>query len=97
MRTINIVNEVFEEMEVDDIIEEMDGESDKDQQLSNDSDCINDCSENLTEISERIVDNLQISALTLSGAACLYTAHIVLCGFCSFFANKVTGVALLHF
>jgi len=37
---MNITNEVFEEMEVDDIIEEMDGESsDEDQPLS-DSGCI---------------------------------------------------------
>jgi len=42
---INIVNEVFEEMEVDDIIEEMDGKSsDEDQPLS-DNDGISDCSE----------------------------------------------------
>jgi len=35
---MNIVNEVFEEMEVDNIIEEMDGESsDEDQPLSDDS------------------------------------------------------------
>jgi len=41
----------------------MGGESsDKDQSLP-DSDCISDCSINLIKISEKIVDNSQISAL----------------------------------
>jgi len=49
---INIVNEVFEEMEVNDIIEEIGGESsDVDHVLFTDSDCISDCSDDLTEIS----------------------------------------------
>jgi len=62
---MNIVNEVLEEMEVDDIIEEIDGESsDKDQPLSDDSGCISDCNENFTKISEKIVDNSQINALS---------------------------------
>jgi len=39
---MNIVNEIYDEIEVDDIIEEMDGESDEDHPLSNDSDCISD-------------------------------------------------------
>jgi len=61
---MNIVNEVFEEMEVDDIIEEMDGvSSDEDHVLSVDSDCMSDCSEDLTEISEKIGTNSQINAL----------------------------------
>jgi len=39
MRTLKIVDEAFEEMEVDDIIEEMGGElSDEDQTLSDDND-----------------------------------------------------------
>jgi len=42
---MNIVNEIFEEIEVDDIIEEMGGESDKDHPLSDDSDCISGCRE----------------------------------------------------
>jgi len=62
---MNIANKVFEEMEVDDLIEEMDGESsDEDQPLSDDSGCISDCSEDFTEISEKIVDNSQINALS---------------------------------
>jgi len=62
---MKIVNEVFEEMEVDDIIEEMDGESsDEDQPLSDDSGCLSDCSEDFTKISEKIVDNSQINALS---------------------------------
>jgi len=62
---VNIINEVFEEMEVDDIIEEMDGESsDENQPSSDDSGCISDCSEDFTKISEKIVDNSQINALS---------------------------------
>jgi len=58
-----IVDEVFEEMEVDDIIEEIgDESSDEDYVLSADSDCINDCND-LTEISQKIVTNSQINAL----------------------------------
>jgi len=61
---MNIVNEVLEEMEVDDIIEEMSGESsDEDHALFVDSDCISDCSDDLKEISEKIVTNSQINAL----------------------------------
>jgi len=62
---VNIINEVFEEMEVDDIIEEMDGESsDENQPSSDDSGCISDCSEDFTKISEKIVGNSQINALS---------------------------------
>jgi len=61
---VNIVDEVFEEMEVDDIIEEIGNESsDEDYVLFTDSDCISDCSDNLTEISQKIVINSQINAL----------------------------------
>jgi len=61
---VNIVIEVFEEMEVDDIIEKMgDKSSDGDHALSTDSDCINDCSDDLTEISQKIVTNSLINAL----------------------------------
>jgi len=70
---MNIVNEVFEEMEAD-IIEEMDGESSnnkhKNQLLSDESDCISDCSEDFTKISEKIVDNSQISALSVRTKQC---------------------------
>jgi len=59
---MNIVNEVFEEMEVDDIFEEM-GESNEDHPLSDDSDCISDCSVNLTKINTKIIDNSQINTL----------------------------------
>jgi len=46
---MNIVDEVFEEIIVDNIIEEKGGESsDEDQALFDDNDCISDCSENLT-------------------------------------------------
>jgi len=52
-------------MEVDDIIEQMDGESsDEDQLISDDSDCTSDCSEDFTEIIEKVVDNSQINALS---------------------------------
>jgi len=52
---MNIVNEIFEEIEVDDIIQEMGGESDEDH-LSDDSDCISDCSNNLTKAKHKIND-----------------------------------------
>jgi len=43
---MNVVDDVFEEMDVYDSIEEMGGESDEDGPLSDDSDCISeDCSE----------------------------------------------------
>jgi len=49
---VNIVDEVFEEIEVDDIIEEIgDESSNEDHVLSADSDCISDCSDDLAEIS----------------------------------------------
>jgi len=66
---VNIVNEVFEEMEVDDLIEEIEeigdesDESDEDHVLSADSDCISDCSDDLTEISRKVVTNSQLNAL----------------------------------
>jgi len=67
---MNIVNEVFEEMEVDNVIEEMGGESDEDESLSDDSDCISDYSEDFTKINEKIIHNSQISALNGSTKQC---------------------------
>jgi len=66
---VNIVDEVFEEMEIDDLIEEIEeignesDESDDDHVLSTDSDCISDCSDDLTEISRKVVTNSQLNAL----------------------------------
>jgi len=60
---VNIVDEVFEEMEVDDLIEEIGDESDENHVLSADSDCISDCSDDLTEISRKVVTNSQLNAL----------------------------------
>jgi len=55
--------EVFEEMEVN-VIEEMGSKSsDEDHPLSDDSDCISDCSENFTKISKKIIDNSQIKCV----------------------------------
>jgi len=51
---MNIVDDVFEEMDIDNIIEEMGGESDEDGP-SNDSDCISDCSEDFTQFDEKIL------------------------------------------
>jgi len=67
---MNIVNEIFEEDQIDDTIEEMGDESDEDKPLSNDSDCISDCSEDFTEISEKIIDGSQISALSENTKQC---------------------------
>jgi len=66
---MNIVNEIFEEIEVDDIIEEMGDESDEDHTFSDDSDCISDCSDNLTKINKKIIDNSQINALNTKQCA----------------------------
>jgi len=64
-------SEVFEEM--DDIIKEMGSESsDEDQTLSNDSDCISDCNEDLTEISEKIIANSQINTLNVCMKCTIY-------------------------
>jgi len=61
---MNIVDEVFEEMEVDDIIEEMGSELlDEDHLLFDNSDCISDYSESFTKINKKIMDNSQINAL----------------------------------
>jgi len=59
---MNILDEV--EMEVDNIIEEV-GEdlSDEEHVLSADSDCVSDCSDNLTEVSRKIVTNAELNAL----------------------------------
>jgi len=52
---MNIVNEVFDSES-----------SDEDQSLFNNSDCISDCRENFIKISEKIVNNSQISALNIT-------------------------------
>jgi len=57
---INIVDNVFEEMNVDNIIEKIGGESDKDGPLFNDGDCISDCSEDFTQFDEKILDSSQM-------------------------------------
>jgi len=67
---MNIVDDVFEEMDVDNIIEEMGGKSDEDGPLSDDNDCISDCSEDFTQIDEKIIDSSQISALNGSTKQC---------------------------
>jgi len=51
---MNIVNEIFGEIKVNDIIEEMGVESDEDHPLSDDSDCISDCSDNLIKINKKL-------------------------------------------
>jgi len=63
--------DVFEEMDVDNIIEEeMGGESDEDGPLSDDSDCISDCSEDFTQFDEKILDSSQINALNGNTKQC---------------------------
>jgi len=56
---MNILNEI----EIDDIIEEMNNESDEDHPLSDDSDCISDCSDKFTKINKKIIEDSQINAL----------------------------------
>jgi len=58
-----VFDEVFDEMQVDDIIEEIGDESDEEHVLSADSDCISDCSDDLTEINRKIITNAQLNAL----------------------------------
>jgi len=50
---MNIVDDIFEEMDIGDIIEEMGGESDEDGPLFDDSDCISDC-----RTSQKLAKNL---------------------------------------
>jgi len=57
-------------MEVDNIMEEMGGKLDEEGPLSDDSDCISDCSEDFTKIDEKIIDSSQISALNGSMKQC---------------------------
>jgi len=52
--TVNIVDEIFKEMKVDDIIEEIGDGSNENHMLFADSDCTSDCSDDLTEISQKI-------------------------------------------
>jgi len=68
---INIVDEVFEEMEVDDIEEIGDESSNEDHVLSADSDCISDCNNDLTQISQKIVTYSQINALNEGTKHCV--------------------------
>jgi len=68
---MNIVDDVLEEMDIDNIIEEeMGGESDEDGPLSDDSDCVSDCSEDFTQFDEKILDNSQINALNGNTKQC---------------------------
>jgi len=83
---MNIVDDVFEEMEVDNIIEEMGGESDEDGPLSDDSDCISECSEDFTQIDEKIIDSSQINALNGNTKQCAiyfyYSGNYNVCASC---------------
>jgi len=67
---MNIVDDVFEEMNVDNIIEEMGGESDEDGPLADDSDYISDYSKDFTQFDEKILDNSQINALNGNTKQC---------------------------
>jgi len=53
------VDKVFDEMEVeiDNIIEENGDEADKDHALSTDNDYVSNCSEDFTEIRQKVVTN----------------------------------------
>jgi len=83
---MNIVDNVFEEMDADDIIEEMGDKSDEDRCHSNDSDCISNCSEDFTKIDEKIIDNSQISASNESTKQCAiyfyYSVSNAVCASC---------------
>jgi len=93
---MNIVNGVFEEMEVDDIIEEMGGESDEDHPLSDDSDCISDCSDNLTKINKKIIDNSQINALNGHTKQCAIYFYYSTGGALAVCASCMVSLADLH-
>jgi len=86
---VNIVDEVFEEMEVNDFIEEIEeigdesDESDKDHVLSADSDYISNCSDDLTEISRKVVTNSQLNALNgTKHCAIYYSMDSAVCASC---------------
>jgi len=70
MNDEDIVDEVFEEMKVDIIEEVSDESSDEDHVLSTNSNCISDCSDDLTEISEKMVTTSQINALNRGTKEC---------------------------
>jgi len=67
---MNIVDDVFEEINIDDIIEEMGSESYEDGPLSDDSDYISDCSEDFTQFDEKIINSSQINALNSNTKQC---------------------------
>jgi len=93
---MNIVNEVFEKIEVDDIIEEMGSESDEDHPLSDDSDCISDCSDNLTKINKKIIDNLQINALNGHTKQCAIYFYYSTGGVLAVCTSCMVSLANLH-
>jgi len=67
---MNIVDEIFEEMEVEDIIEEMIDELSKINRYLI-TVTASDCSEDLTKISEKIIANSQINALNERTKQCV--------------------------
>jgi len=68
---MNIVDDVFEEMNVDDIIEEMGGELDEeDRPLSDDSDYISNCSKDFTQFDEKFIVISEINALNGNTKQC---------------------------
>jgi len=67
---MNIVDDVFEKMDIDNIIEEMGDESDEDGPFFDNSDCISDCSEDFTQFDEKIIDSSQINALNGNTKQC---------------------------
>jgi len=93
---MNIVNEIFEEIGVDDIIEEMGDKSDEDHPLSDDSDCISDCSDNLTNINKKIIDNSQINALNGHTKQCAIYFYYSTGGVLVVCASCMVNLVVLH-
>jgi len=92
---MNIVNEIFEEIEVDDIIQEMGGESDEDL-LSDDSDCISDCSDSLIKINKKIIDNSQVNLLNGHTKQCAIYFYYSTGGALAACASCMVSMADLH-
>jgi len=91
---MNIMNEI----EVDDIIEEMNDESDEDHPLSDndDSDCISDCSDNFTKINKKIMDDSQINALNGHMKHCTIYFYYSTGGALDVCASCMVSLADLH-
>jgi len=88
--------DIMNEIEVDDIIEEMNDESDEDHPLSDDSDCISDCSDNCAKINKKIINDSQINALNGHTKHCAIYFYYSTGGALDVCASCMVSLADLH-